>query len=237
MTAADRETGLVEAFVVLTDSLKPGLDVIDTMDVLVHVSTEFTAAVDAAIVLADTRGVLHVMASTSERTSEVEEAQLGTSEGPCLESFHSGRVVEITDLADETQRWPTFIRIAEDRGFKADHGFPLTLRGQTLGVLNLFSNEAAPLSNRDAALAQAMASVATISIVQKQTISRQVQINEQLQTALESRVLIEQAKGVLSQQHGVPIDHAFTMLRNYARSRGAKLHDTAEQIVNLNLTL
>ncbi|MCU1481838.1 MAG: hypothetical protein JWQ19_2624 [Subtercola sp.] len=177
------------------------------------------------------------MATTSERTTDVEEAQLGISGGPCLEAFRTGEMVEITDLSAERQRWPAFTRLAEDRGFRADNAFPLTLRGQTLGVLNLFSSSPGSLSDRDAALAQAMADIATISIVQHQRIARQHELADQLQHALDARVVIEQAKGVLSQRHGVPIDGAFAILRKYARNNGTKLRDIAEQVVDLTLIL
>ncbi|MDF2444752.1 MAG: hypothetical protein JWR01_2955 [Subtercola sp.] len=237
MASSERDGQLGEVFVMLADSLRPEHDVIDTMDILVQASTSFTSAVETGIVLADAHGVLHVVASSSERASEVEEVQLGQSEGPCLQSFQTGETVEIADITAEQTRWPTFAGVAEARGFLADHAVPLRLRGQTLGVMNLFSSERGPLSNRDAALVQAMADVATISIVQKQTVQHHVQVSEQLQYALDSRVLIEQAKGVISDQHGVPIDQAFVLLRSFARSNQARLHDVADRIVNRQLLI
>lgn len=237
MSASDRDAMLGDVFVLLADSLRPEYDVVDTMDILVQASTRFTTASEAGIVLADADKNLHVMGSSSERSSDVEEAQIGTNEGPCLESFSSGDVVEITDLTQHRSRWPRFTSIAEQRGFRADHAFPLRLRGETFGVLNLFSEQPGPLSNRDAALVQAMADVATISIVQNQTIQHHIAVSEQLQYALDSRVLIEQAKGVIAHQHGVPIDEAFTLLRQHARTNGAKLRSIAQQIVDQQLSI
>lgn len=237
MTFSERDVELGDIFVLLADSLKPEHDVIDTMDILVQAGTSFTSAVEAGIVLADARGVLHVVASTSERASEVEEVQLGTSEGPCLESFQTGDIVEVEDIPAEHGRWPTFAGIAEERGFLADLAVPLRLRGQTLGVMNLFSSGRGAMSYRDWALVQAMADVATISIVHTQALQHQVEVGGQLQYTLDSRVLIEQAKDVISQQHGVPIDQAFVLLRGFARNNQARLHDVADRVVNRQLLI
>lgn len=191
------EQGLSQVFVVLADSLKAGHDVVDTMDVLVEASTTFTSAVEGGIVLADPNGVLHIVASTSERTSDVEEAQLGSTEGPCWEAFRSGDALEIVDIATTRDQWPHFAASAGERGFKAAHAVPLRLRTQILGSMNLFSDQVGPLSDADAALVQALADVATIEIVQQQSIQNSLDLAEQLQHALESRIVIEQAKGFL----------------------------------------
>lgn len=232
MTSSQRDVDLADAFVLLADSLRAGDDVVDTMDLLVQCSTRFTSASDAGILLADSAGVLHVVASSSERTSELEEAQLGYDQGPCLDCYSSGEPVEVSDISKESGRWPKFVAIAQARGFHGAHASPLRLRGQTFGAMNLFTTGPEPFSDQDAALALAFAQVATISLVQNQTIHNQATVNSQLQEALTSRVLIEQAKGVLAQRHGVPIDAAFTMLRRYARSTSSKLHDIADGIVN-----
>lgn len=233
----EQQRGLGEVFVALADSLKTGHDVVDTMDYLVEVSTEFTTAIEAGIVLADAQGQLHVIASTSERTSDVEEEQLGTREGPCWEAFRTGSLVEIRVITDTAERWPRFASAAKTRGFQAAHAVPLRLRSQNLGSLNLFSEQPGPLSDVDAALVQALADVATIGIIQQQRIQEGLDLSAQLQTALESRVVIEQAKGVISQRNGVPIDSAFHMLRGYARRTGSRLHDVAAQVTSNQLIL
>lgn len=235
MTENKRSLG--EVFVALADSLQQGHDVVDTMDYLVEVSTEFTSAIEAGIVLSDGSGVLHVVASTSERTTDVEEEQLGTTEGPCWEAFRAGHLVEIPNIADTSGRWPRFAAAAESRGFRAAHAVPLRLRDENLGSLNLFSNQPGALSNADAALAQALADVATIGIIQQQTIQRGVTLSEQLQRALDSRVVIEQAKGFIAQRNGLPIDGAFAVLRGYARRTNTRLHDVAVQVTMNQLQL
>ena len=228
---------LPSVFVLLADSLRPEHDVIDTMDVLAEASTQFTSAVEAGIVLSDADGGLHVVASTSERAADVEETQLGVDEGPCLDTARTGTPLEIPDLAAVQEKWPRFVAVAADRGFVASHTFPLSLRDETVGALNLFSDRLGPLVDREAALVQAFAQVATIAVLQQRSLQRQSALSDQLRLALESRVLIEQAKGVLAHQHRIPVDHAFRMMRAHARKNNTRLHDVAEQIVQLRLTL
>ena len=240
--AGNREKDLLDVFVLLADSLRTGHDIIDTMDILVQSSTTFTSAVEAGLMLADAGGTLHVVASTSERVAEVEEAQLDLHEGPCLVSFRTALAVEVPDIAASRSRWPDFAAVAERRGFLAAHAVPLRHRTTTLGGINLFGDRLGALSDRDATLVDAtlvdaMAQMATISVIQHQIAAKQATVNDQLQNALESRVLIEQAKGVLSQLHAVQIDDAFRMMRTYARSTGTKLRDVAENVVRRRLEL
>lgn len=206
-------------------------DLIDTLNGLVQTSTAYTSASEGGIVLVDADGGLHVMASTSERTADVEEAQLGTREGPCIDCVATGEALEVADLAEKRDEWPTFTRVAEERGFRAVLATPMRLRGQTLGTVCLFSKEPGHLSDRDAALVQTLADAAILSILQQQEIADGRALNEQLQHALDSRVVIEQAKGFLSQRLGVSIDEAFIVLRRQARTSQRRLQDVARQIV------
>jgi transcriptional regulator with GAF, ATPase, and Fis domain len=231
------ERGLGEVFVALADSLREEHDVIDTMDYLVEASTKFTSASEAGIVLADTKGTLHVVASTSERAADVEEEQLGAHEGPCWEAFRTGVLVEVPAIPATADRWPRFAHATQTRGFEAAHAIPLRLRNQTLGSLNLFSTRIGRLTDADASLAQAFADVATIGIIQLSTIQEGADLNKQLQSALATRIIIEQAKGIISTQHDVPIDTAFAVLRTYARRTGTHLHDVATQVTTNHLHL
>jgi hypothetical protein len=237
MGFSEHDLQLAEVFVHLADSLQAGHDVVDVMDALAQAATRFTAATDAGILLVDSGGVLHVVASTNECTSDVEEAQLGYDQGPCLDCFRTGKAVEIPDLSKERGRWPQFVTIAESRGMRAAHTFPLRLRDDIFGAMNLFSPTPGLLSDWDSALAAAFAQVAAIGLVQKQTDRDHMVVTNQLQDALDSRVLIEQAKGVLAQRHGVPIDAAFVLLRNHARTNSSRLRDIADGIVNRGLTV
>jgi GAF domain-containing protein len=228
---------LPAVFARLADVLDPRLDVIDTMDLVVQAAVKFTSAVEAGIVLADPGGVLHVVASTSERTTDVEEAELGTSQGPCLDSYRTGQTVETPNLDAARDRWPVFVEVASARGFHAGYAVPLTLRGERLGALNMFLDRPDVLTDQDAAVAQALAEFATIGIVQRRALQEHADRAAQLQHALDSRVLIEQAKGALSYQRGVTIDHAFTILRDHARRTQSRIRDVAEQIVTRQLQI
>lgn len=147
----DSQPRLGDVFVTLSDSLREGYDVVDTMDALVEAATSFTSPTEAGIVLGDRNGGLHVVASTSERTTQIEEEQLGIDEGSCWVAFRSGEVCEVADIAASTGRWPRFAKAARQRGFRAVHAVPLRLRDQVLGSLNLFSEDAVSLSDADVA--------------------------------------------------------------------------------------
>ncbi|WP_165791196.1 GAF and ANTAR domain-containing protein [Cryobacterium zongtaii] len=182
---------------------------IDTMDVLVRGCTTFTAAIAAGILLSDSSEVLHVAASSSERAADAEEEQLGAHEGPCLDAYRPGTTIEVPDIADARGTWPAFSAIAEARGYRAVHSVPIRFGSQRLGALNLFLAEPGGLSGRDADLAEAMALYAANSVERHRKLQRHATVRDQMQVMLEDRVLIEQAKGVLAQRYGVPMDQAF----------------------------
>lgn len=237
MSASGATATLADVFVSLADTLREGYDVVDTMDLLVQAGTTFTSATAAGILLADGQGRLHVVASTSERAADVEDAQLGSSEGPCFDCIATGDPVEVPDIGAERQRWPRFAQTAESRGFVAAHAIPLRMRSDTLGGMNLLSDVGGVLSDRDAALAQALAQIATISVVQHLKLANRETLTKQLQLALDSRVLIEQAKGVLSQQRGISVEAAFGILRDHARRNQTGLKSIAQLVVSRTLTL
>jgi GAF domain-containing protein len=231
----NREKDLIDVFVHLADSLKSGHDILDTMHLLVESSTIYTSAVEAGIMLADADGVLHVVASSSERAADVEEAQLGLEQGPCVEAFHTGQAVEVPDIAASRSRWPDFADLAAARGFRAAHAVPLRLRNHSLGGMNLFAAVPGPLSDRDASLVETMAQMASISVMHHQIANEQETVVDELQRALDARVLIEQAKGVIAHRHDVGVDEAFLLLRDHARASGAALRQVAQQVVGLRL--
>ena len=235
MVFSEHGVEFADVFVLVADSLRTGHEIVDTMDVLVQAATRFAVATGAGILLADTAGILHVVASSNERTADVEEAQIGFDEGPCLQSFHTGQAVEIPDLTFDTRRWPRFAQMAASRGFRAVEAFPLRLRERNVGAMNLFSPRPGFFSDRDTALALVLAQVATISLVQKRISRNQATVNDQLQRALRSLVLIEQAKGVFAQRHSLSIDAAFTLLRTHVRNNHQRLHQIADRIVNHGL--
>jgi GAF domain-containing protein len=214
-----REQAVSLAFVTLADTLIDDYDVIDLLDRLVGFSVELLAADAVGILLGDARRELRVVAASSEAAELMELLQLQTDEGPCLDCFRDGVLVRVPDLAQA--RWPRFVvAVGQHGAFASVHALPLRLRGQAIGAMNLFHHQPGALPEDDLALGQALADVATIGILQHRTIERSEMLAEQLQTALNSRTVIEQAKGVLAQHAGMGMDEAFDRLRRYARDRG-----------------
>ncbi len=227
-----REALLIEAFVGLADTLVDDYDVIDVLDRLAGYSVELLAAESVGILLADAQATLRVVASTNEQTEWMELLQLQADEGPCVECFRTGAPVSITDLDDVTSRWPQLAAaLANQNSYRSVHALPLRLRGQALGGMNLFHTRPGPLPEADLRLGQALADIATIGILQERAIRRGEVVTEQLQTALNSRVIIEQAKGVLAQSGDLTMDTAFDRLRRHARGHNLLLGDVARRVV------
>jgi GAF domain-containing protein len=226
-----REQRLSRTFVELADTLVDDFDVVDLMTLLTERSVELLDASAAGLVLANGDGSLRVMAATSEATGTVELFEVQNDEGPCRDCYHSGAPVSVADLSGASERWPRFSPFALSAGFRAAHALPLRLRGQVLGALNLFRAEPSPLSPSDLATGQALADVATISLLQSRALRDVQAVAEQLEEALNSRTAVEQAKGVLAERLGVGMDEAFSRLRRFARSRQSRLTDVAHEVV------
>jgi transcriptional regulator with GAF, ATPase, and Fis domain len=231
VTGRGREESLVETFVLLADTLVDDYDVVDLLDVLVASCVDLFGITEAGLLLDDQKGNLAVVASSSEETRLLEVFQLQNHEGAALDCVANGQAVTSADLGGETTRWPRFAPAAAVAGFRSVVALPLRLRDQTIGALNLFSQQTALMSTSDQRLAQALADVATIGILQWRAGRRQAIVAEQLQHALNSRVIIEQAKGVLAERNGAGMDAAFNALRNHARSHNLKLTDVATAVV------
>jgi GAF domain-containing protein len=232
----DREQRLSRAFVTLADTLVDDYDVIDLLDKLVHHTVDLLAAQAAGIVLIDGVGELRAVAASSEDARTMELLQLQSDEGPCLDCCTTGSPVSVADLNEVTDRWPAFVpAVTRGGAFRSVHALPLRLRGQAIGALNLFHARPGPLPAGDLALAQAMADVATIGIIQERAIRHGEVIADQLQTALAARVVIEQAKGVISQRLDVAMDAAFDRLRRHARDNNLRLGVVARAIVEREL--
>ncbi len=228
----NRQTRLAQVFVELADTLVDDFDVIEFLQRLTERSVELLDVDASGLMLADERGSLQLVASTVERMRLLELFELQLQEGPCYDCWSSGRAVTNVTLTDADERWPVFTPAAVTAGFRATHALPMRSRGRVLGALNLFSGAADPMHDDDLALGQAMADVATIGLLHERSLHEQTLLSEQLQTALHSRVLVEQAKGVLSARAGVGMDRAFEAMRRHSRSTGVPLTVVAQQVVD-----
>ena len=228
---------LSETFVELTDTMVADFDVIDFLHVLTDRSVQLLDVSAAGLLLADPRGELRVVAASSQAVRLLELFQLQNDQGPCLDCFRGGRPVAAADLAAEAQRWPRFAAAAQQAGFAAVQALPMRLRDQVIGALNLFRAVPGAFDPADIRIGQALADVATISILHERSMRHSDTLNEQLQTALNSRVIIEQAKGKLAERLGLNMDQAFSVLRDHARSRNLRLSDVALAFIDGSETL
>ena len=222
---------LAETFVELADTLIDDFDVIDFLTVLVDRSVELLDIDAAGLLLADQHGRLQVIASSNEHVRMLELFQLQNDEGPCLDAFATGAAVSAPDLATANVRWQRFAPAATTAGFAAVDALPMRLRDQVIGALNLFRVNTGALTGTALRTAQALVDVATIGLLQERTIRRQEIVTEQLQAALNSRVIIEQAKGLIAERLGIDVDVAFAGLRGYARNNNLKLADVAGAVI------
>lgn len=233
--ADQRERDIVRAFVDLSTELVNDYDMLEMLSQLTTNCASLLDVASVGLLLADDRGVLHLAAASSERSHQLELFQLQRNEGPCLDCYRSGAPVTVPDMAAEQERWPQFSRAVLGAGFKSVHAVPMRLRGRVLGALNLFGEGVGVLEDSDLDLAQALAYVACVAIVNEKSASDHLTVNSQLQHALTSRIVLEQAKGVIAQTGGLEIDDAFKVLRRYARDHGRKLGDIAHDVVNREL--
>ncbi len=228
---------LADTFVELTDTMVADFDVIDFLHLLTDRSVALLDVSAAGLLLADPRGELRVLAASSEAARVLELFQLQNDQGPCLDCFRAGQPVAAADLSAEAHRWPRFAAAAQEAGFAAVQALPMRLRDQVIGALNLFRAEPGGFDAADVRIGQALADVATISLLHERGVRQSDTLNEQLQTALNSRVIIEQAKGKLAERLDLDMQQAFALLRDYARDRNRRLADVALGFVQGTETL
>ena len=223
---------MAEVFVELADTLADAFDVADFLENLSHRCVELLTADAAGLMLTDQRGSLTLMASTVERARAVEVLELRVQEGPCVECFSTGRAITNVDVDEARQRWPRLAPAVIEAGFGASHALPMRLRGRVIGALNLFTDAEMHLSDVDVAVGQAMADVATIGLLHQRNTHEQTTLSGQLQTALRSRVVVEQAKGALAARADVGVGEAFDRMRAYARRNNLTLAEVASAVVD-----
>jgi GAF domain-containing protein len=223
---------LAKVFVEVADTLVDEFDLIDFLQMLTDRTANLVGASTVGLLLADQRGQLQFMAASDENTKLLELFQVQNHEGPCLDAYTTARPVINADLRQAEARWPRFAPRAAAAGFRAVHAFPLSLRREVIGALNVFGTEVGGgFDDGDVQIIQALSDVAAIGLLQERAISRGEVLTEQLQGALNSRIVIEQAKGAVAQARGISVDEAFTLIRGHARRTNQRLSDIAHTIV------
>jgi GAF domain-containing protein len=227
-----READVVRSLVEMADTLVEDYDVVDLLTGLADRCVNVLGVSAAGVMLASPAGSLALVASSSEAMRLLELFELQEQEGPCLDAFRTGEPVGHEALEAESGRWPSFSAAALQAGFASASALPLRWREVTLGALNLLSVTRAPVDEADVIVARAFADLATLSIVQHRASAEAQRLNEQLSGALTSRVVIEQAKGVISERAGVDLALAFSRLRAYARNGNLRLTDVARAAID-----
>jgi GAF domain-containing protein len=231
MTDTERETRVLHAVVSLVDTLLDDFDIVELLTELTERSAELLDIAAAGFLLADPLNQLRLLAATSEAAWELELFQLQADEGPCVDCYASGHPVSIADLNDAAERWPRFVPAALDAGFSSVHAVPMRAAGIVLGALGLFGAHPGELSEADRLVAQTLAHVACVAILQEHA-HTPATVMPQLRSALASRVIVEQAKGLLRETLDVSVERAFTLLRSYARANGEHLTDIARRLMS-----
>lgn len=231
MEHTPREQRLAETFTELADTLGEDFELAVFSRLLADRCVDLLNVSAVGLLLADDRGKLQTTGAPGGLTWPADLLALQHEEGPCLDCFRSGSPVTAVDLRAAVARWPRFAPLSRAAGFRVAHALPLRLRTDVVGSLAFFLAESDAFPPSAAGIAQALADAAAISVVQHRTITRCRQLTGQLQNALTSRVLVEQAKGMLAERWGTSTDDAFDSLRRYARSHNARLTEVARSVV------
>lgn len=222
---------LLSFFVEVTDTLVDDFDLIEFLHTLTTKAAIVSGAASVGLVLTDNQDRVRYMASSNEDGKMLELLQIQNNDGPCLDAIVSGLPVMNADLGEAGERWPMFAPAARALGFQSVHACPMKVRTQTIGALNIFGTDKTRFDPDDVRAVQALADVATIAIIHERLRQEAELITAQLQYALNSRIIIEQAKGALARAQGISTSQAFELIRNMARSTGRRLHDVADAIV------
>ncbi|MEJ7585151.1 MAG: GAF and ANTAR domain-containing protein [Acidimicrobiales bacterium] len=232
-----RDIRVATTMVELADTLVTDFDVVEFLSLLTERSAEIFQAAAAGVLLRDPAGALCPVASSNEQAELIELWEVRNDEGPCVECYRNGSEVVVTDFAEDEARWPTFSMRVRDLGFRSALAVPMRHRDEVIGALNLFRPEVGAWDTEDVSLARALADVATIGLLQARTIQESVLLTGQLHFALNSRVTIEQAKGVMAERLGITVIEAFALIRRYARSHRQRLVDVAGAVVDGSISV
>ena len=226
-----RERLLSEAFVELADTLVDEFDALDFLQNLTVKSIQILGSDAGAIVLNDQRGELQVVTSSTHAANDLEVVALASREGPCLDAVATARPVVNTSPEEARHRWPDFNRAALAAGVHGVHVFPMRLRTEVIGAMSLMWRAQHRLDQDDIAIASALTSVATMSLLHERTARQREVLAEQLHRTLNDRVVLEQAKGVVAEILFVDVADAFALMSDYSRARGESLTRVARDVL------
>ncbi|WP_213815456.1 GAF and ANTAR domain-containing protein [Glaciihabitans sp. dw_435] len=226
-----REQKINDAFVATTDALMNDYDIVDLLSTLLKTCTDILGVDAGGILLADSGGDLDLVASTSEEAKVVETIIIAAGAGPCIDCYSTGRAVSVPDITAGATRWPKFHDSAIEQGFRSTYAIPMRLRREVIGVMNLLSTTPDSITDNDADIAQALADIAVLGILHERNFRNPLVVGEQLHLALDTRIIVEQAKGVLAQAEDLTMTDAFNALREYAAAHDLSLRHTAEATV------
>jgi GAF domain-containing protein len=232
-----QEDRLARAFVEFSDTLVHDYDVVEFLSRLCRRSVEILGVTGSGALLTDGADRLQVVAASTEQVTVLETLQIQRQEGPCVDAYRSGRQVAVPDLRQTARRWPAFTPRALGAGIAGVCAFPMRLRADRIGALNVFQATPGPFDEAAILAGQALADVATIAILQARAVEDAARLAGQLEHALKSRVVVEQAKGILAERLGIDPDEAFARLRRHGRRNGLHLAVLARQVVDGSFTL
>ena len=235
VSAKSREEKINAAFVSMTDALMSEYDIVDLLSTLLNACIDVLDMDAGGILLADSSGNLELVASTSEEAEIVETIIVAAGEGPCIECYDTADAVSVPDIELVAEKWPKFYASAKEQGFLSTYAVPMRLRDEVMGVMNILSSQPLEISEGDGKIAQALADLAVLGVLHERNFRTPVVVTEQLHLALDTRILIEQAKGVLAQREHLTMTEAFDALRHYARENGLPLRRVAEATVHRTL--
>jgi GAF domain-containing protein len=237
LVRASRAELIAEVMLAMTDTSRDDFDVAGLLYTLTTACVELFDVDAAGMLLIDEHGRLVPVAATHDGSEHLERLQIMTREGPCVDAVRAVDTVGCDDLDDEADRWPQFVRQARAEGYRAVHAAPVALRADVVGGLNLFRTQPGPVPAADQVLLGPLASAAAVGILHHRAQRDVGTVNEQLKHALSSRIIIEQAKGVLAERHALHLAAAFTRLRSHARSHQQPLATIAQAVVEGTLDL
>lgn len=232
-----REARLNTALIAAADTLITDFDVLELLHTLVERCTSIIDIDAGGLMLVDGNGQLQLMTSTSTTADLVEIVQLNADRGPCIDCFTTGTAVSVPNIQHTDGRWPEFQKAAMQNGFFSAHATPLKLHGRVIGTMNLFANKRGALTEHDVAVAQALSDVVTIGILQEQVVRDGNILAAQLNRALDSRILMEQAKGIVSQTVSLTMDQAFAAIRTHARNNNLTIRAVAAGINDRTISI